>query len=310
MSRLAVVDLGTNTTRLLIADVEQGQVREVDRRSVVTRLGEGVDSSGRLGEAAMERVLDTVADYRRAIDRERAQRTVAVATSAVRDASNRDDFLRRLHDELGVEPRTISGDEEARLTFLGATSRRRDGAPVLVLDIGGGSTEFVAGEPGGEPTFHVSTRAGSVRQTERHIKSDPPAPEEIAALADEVRAIIAADVPEDVRAEVEQGIAVAGTATSLAAIDERLHHLEHESVDGYRLELGDCERMLALLAGMPLERRRRVQGLDPARAPTIVAGAVILVEAIRACGLDAMETSEADILHGVALAEKAAISDS
>src|SRR5918911_4360344 len=151
MSRLAVVDLGTNTTRLLIADVEQGQVREVDRRSVVTRLGEGVDSSGRLGEAAMERVLDTVADYRRAIDRERAQRTVAVATSAVRDASNRDDFLRRLHDELGVEPRTISGDEEARLTFLGATSRRRDGAPVLVLDIGGGSTEFVAGGAGGGP---------------------------------------------------------------------------------------------------------------------------------------------------------------
>lgn len=308
MSRIAVVDLGTNTTRLLVAEVERGRIRELDRRSKVTRLGEGVDSTGRLGDAAVERVLATVAEYRSAIDELGAEEVVAVATSAVRDAANGDEFRARLRNEFGIDARTISGDEEARLTFLGATSGRPAGGPVLVLDIGGGSTEFVAGEPGGEPSFHVSTRAGSVRQTERHISADPPPPDDVADLAEEVRAIIAADVPEDVRRGVGRGIAVAGTATSLAAIDQRLDHREQHSVDGYRLELAACERMLALLAELPLERRRQVPGLDPDRAPTIVAGAVILVEAIRACGLEAMETSEADLLHGAALT-KAAISD-
>jgi exopolyphosphatase / guanosine-5'-triphosphate,3'-diphosphate pyrophosphatase len=304
MSRIAVVDLGTNTTRMLVADVDGGEIRELDRRSTVTRLGEGVDSTGRLSEAAMERVLATVAEYRVAIDELGADRTVAVATSAVRDAANADELRDRLRTGFDIEARTISGDEEARLTFLGATTGRAHGGPVLVLDIGGGSTEFVAGEPGREPSFHVSTRAGSVRQTERHIGSDPPAPDSVADLAEEVRGIIAADVPEEVRRGVERGIAVAGTATSLAAIDQHLDHRERHSVDGYRLELGACERMLALLAELPLKRRREVPGLDPARAPTIVAGAVILVEAMRACGFDAMETSEADILHGVALTEK------
>jgi exopolyphosphatase / guanosine-5'-triphosphate,3'-diphosphate pyrophosphatase len=307
MSRIAVVDLGTNTTRLLVADVEGGRVRELDRRSAVTRLGEGVDATGRLADAAMERVLAKVAEYRRAIDELGADDTVAVATSAVRDAANGDEFRARLRSDFGIDARTISGEEEARLTFLGATTGREDGGPVLVLDIGGGSTEFVAGEPGGEPSFHVSTRAGSVRQTERHLHADPPPPDDVADLADEVREIIATDVPEEVRRGVERGIAVAGTATSLAAIDQELDHRERHSVHGYRLELAACERMLALLAELPLERRRRVPGLDPDRAPTIVAGAVILVEAMRACGLDAMETSEADILHGVALT-KAAIS--
>ena len=309
MSRIAVVDLGTNTTRLLVADVEDGRVRQLDRRSTVTRLGEGVDSTGRLSDAAMERVLGTVADYRRAIDELGVERTVAVATSAVRDAANGDELRARLRDDFNIDARTISGDEEAHLTFLGATNGRANGGPVLVLDIGGGSTEFVVGAPSAEPSFHVSTRAGSVRQTERHISGDPPPPDAVADLAEEVREIIATDVPDEVRRTVERGIAVAGTATSLAAIDQRLEHREQHSVDGYRLELAACERMLALLAELPLERRREVPGLDPDRAPTIVAGAIILVEAMRACELEAMETSEADILHGVALTATRAASD-
>lgn len=310
--RIAVIDIGTNTTRLLVADVEGGRVRELDRRSIVTRLGEGVDATGRLSDAAVDRVVEVLTDYRRAIDELGAGDHVeAVATSAVRDADNGDDFRTRLRDELGVDARTISGDEEARLTFLGATKRRAgDGRTALVLDIGGGSTEFVIGEPGAEPSFHASTRAGSVRQTERHLHADPPDPDQVADLAEEVRAIIDADVPREVRAVVAHGIAVAGTATSLAAIDQRLdRHDELGSVDGYRLELGACERMLALLAELPLERRRAVPGLDPARAPTIVAGAVILVESIRACGLEAIETSEADLMHGVALTATSANSD-
>jgi exopolyphosphatase/guanosine-5'-triphosphate,3'-diphosphate pyrophosphatase len=306
MARIAVVDLGTNTTRLLVADVAGGRVREVERHSEVTRLGEGVDASGRLADAAMERVLAVVRDYRRAIEAQGAERTVAVATSAVRDAANADAFRARVRDELGVEVRTISGDEEARLTFLGATNGRAPDEQVLVLDIGGGSTEFVVGFPGSEPVFHVSTRAGSVRQTERHLRNDPPDPDEVASLAEEVQAIVTRDVPEEVRSGIGRGIAVAGTATSLAAIDKKVDY--GERVDGYELQCAACEQMLALLASLPLERRREVTGLHPDRAPTIVAGAVILVEAMRACGLESMLTSEADILHGAALADAAAIS--
>jgi exopolyphosphatase / guanosine-5'-triphosphate,3'-diphosphate pyrophosphatase len=307
MARIAVVDLGTNTTRLLVAEVAGGAVRELYRRSEVTRLGEGVDSSGRLADPAMDRVLAVAAEYRRTIEEHEAERTVAVATSAVRDAANADELRTRLRAELGVDARTISGDEEARLTFLGATNGRPPDAQVLVLDIGGGSTEFVVGTPGAEPAFHVSTQAGSVRQTERHIEHDPPDPDEVAGMAEEVQAIVTRDVPEDVRAGIAQGIAVAGTATSLAAIDQKIEHTER--VDGYELQLAACEQMLALLASMELERRREVTGLHPDRAPTIVAGAVILVEAMRACGLESMVTSESDILHGAALAAGAAISD-
>jgi exopolyphosphatase / guanosine-5'-triphosphate,3'-diphosphate pyrophosphatase len=307
MARIGVVDVGTNTTRLLVADVAGGRVHELDRHSEVTRLGEGVDASGRLSDAAVDRVLAVLSDYRSRMDRLVVGTRVGVATSAVRDADNGDALLAPLRDELGIDTRTITGEEEARLTFLGATNGRAGGdGPVLVIDIGGGSTELVVGEPGSEPDFHVSTRAGSVRQTERHIKGDPPPPEEVADAADEVRAIVATDVPEEVRRSVERGIAVAGTATSLAAVDQELDAYDPERVDGYQLELGACERMLALLAELPLERRRQVAGLHPDRAPTIVAGAVILIEALRAFGLEAVETSEADILHGVALAETAA----
>ncbi len=197
---------------------------------------------------------------------------------------------------------TLSGEEEARLSFLGATTGRAGGSDrVLVLDIGGGSTELVIGTPGTDPDFHVSTRAGSVRQTERHLHDDPPPPEELAELADEVRGILAVEVPAAIRASVEAGIAVAGTATSLAAIDQQLEPYDPERVDGYQLELGACERMLAMLAAMPLAERRDVSGLHPDRAPTIVAGAVILVESMRAFGLEWMETSESDLLHGAAL---------
>ena len=300
--RIAVIDLGTNSTRLLIGEVEKGRVRELDRRTTITRLGEGVDSSGRLADGAIQRVFDAVSEYRLAIDELQAETVVALATSAVRDAENGDAFREELRQRFGVDARTISGDEEARLTFLGATSAHPgDGSPTLVLDIGGGSTEFVEGEPGHDPAFHVSTRAGSVRQTERHITDDPPPPDQLASLAEEVRAIVRADVPENVRRRVRRGIAVAGTATSLAAIDQELEPYEPREVDGYTLELGACEMMLALLAELPLERRRQLAGLHPDRAPTIVAGTIILIEAMRACGLEAMETSRSDILHGAAL---------
>jgi exopolyphosphatase/guanosine-5'-triphosphate,3'-diphosphate pyrophosphatase len=301
--RIAVVDLGTNTTRLLVCEVRDGSLRELDRRTKITRLGEGLDESGRLTDAARERVSDALAEYRAGIDELGATRAVAVATSAIREAENGPAFRDELTERFSLEIRTITGEEEARLTFHGATSGRRSETrgEVLVFDIGGGSTEFMVGNPGADPGFVVSTGAGSVRQTERHLHDDPPGHEQVHALAEEIRTLLASGIPEEVREAVNDGIAVAGTATSLAAISQELDPYDPDRVHGYRLELGEGERILAMLAAMPLAERRDVAGLHPDRAPTIVAGALILVEATRAFGLDWVETSEADLLHGAAL---------
>jgi exopolyphosphatase/guanosine-5'-triphosphate,3'-diphosphate pyrophosphatase len=300
--RVGVVDLGTNSTRLLVAEVQDGHVAERDRRTTVTRLGQGVEATGRLADEAIGRVREALAVYREVLDRLGAVEVVAVATSAMRDAENGPAFRDEIWDRFGIDARTISGDEEARLTFLGATSGRRAGAEMLVIDIGGGSTEYVTGQAGSDPGFHVSTRMGSVRHTERHLDSDPPTPDEMRALAEDVRAIIRDDVPSDVRERAEEGIAVAGTATTLAAIAEELDPYDPDKVHGYRLGQGTCERIVAQLASLTVAARRGVTGLHPDRAPTIVAGAVILLESMRAFDLEEIEVSEADILHGAALA--------
>ena len=300
--RIAVIDLGTNSTRLLVAEVADGQVKQLERRTEVTRLGQGVDASGRLRAAAVKRVFAAVDSFQPLIARHGTEHTVAVATQAVREARNGEEFRAAFANRFGVEARTISGDEEARLSFLGATSGRPPGGdPLLMLDIGGGSTEFVVGIPGSDPDFHVSTRAGSVRQTERHLVDDPPTEDQLAEVAGEVAAIIEAEVPVDVRRAAATGIAVAGTATSMASVDQELDPYDPEAVDGYRLDRFAVEEILAHLAGLSIEERREVVGLNPARAPTIVAGAIILREAMAAFDFDWMETSESDILDGVAL---------
>lgn len=250
----------------------------------------------------MQRVYDVLAEYRALIDRHGAGRVVAVATSAVRDSANGDEFRAAMRERYGIDARTISGDEEAQLTFAGATAARAGERTTLVIDIGGGSTEFVIGSPAaGTPDFHVSTQSGSVRQTERHLHDDPPTSEQIDELRREVRAIIDEAVPRELRAGVEVGVAVAGTATQLAAVELGLEPYDPRRVDGYTLERGAIERMLGMLGALPLAERRAVPGLDAARAPTIVAGAAILLEASEAFGLDTVEVSEADILHGAAL---------
>jgi exopolyphosphatase/guanosine-5'-triphosphate,3'-diphosphate pyrophosphatase len=300
--RVAVVDLGTNTTRVLVADVVDGRVHELARETNVTRLGEGVDSTGRLADGAIERVAARLAEYKAIIDDLQPERTVALATSAVRDASNGGEFRTLLHDRFELDVHIIPGEEEARLTFLGATAARQPGAgPFVVIDIGGGSTEFVVGSTGADPVFRVSTQAGSVRQTERHLKEDPPSDEDLLTLRAAIRSIIEHAVPAAIRDQVRQGIAVAGTATSLAAIDQHLDPYDPERVDGYGLLLEASERMLGELAAIPLEARKRTPGLHPDRAPTIIAGAAILVESMRVFGLASVEVSEADILHGAAL---------
>ena len=301
--RVAVVDIGTNSTRLLIAEVEPSgdRVRELVRRSKVTRLGEGVDATGALAQEAMARVFGTLADYRREIDEHSCERNIAVLTSAVRDASNGQQFAARVRAEYGLDARVLAGEEEAQLTFLGAMAgRERNEERTVVIDIGGGSTEFVIGQ-GKTAGFHVSLRAGVVRMSERHIHSDPPAPKELQALAADVRSVLREGLPDAERARVRRGIAVAGTATSAASIDQELEPYDPERVDGYELSLGTVELLLARLADMGEEERRRVVGLNPDRAPTIVAGMILLGEAMRAFALERVEVSEHDILHGAAL---------
>src|SRR3954469_12556515 len=300
--RVGVVDIGTNSTRLLIADVDDGRVHVLDRESIVTRLGQGVDATGELSTQATERVFATLADYRERLDRHETQRDVAVLTSAVRDASNGEQFLTEVRKRFRLDARVLPGEEEARLTFLGATAERDPGdpTPVVVIDIGGGSTELVEGR-GRAMDFHVSTQAGVVRQTERHVDSDPPDPSELQALAADVEQVFAQAVPDRVRTTVQRAIAVAGTATSLASIDLALDPYDPTRVHGHVLPLGRIEELLARLAQMPLAERKQVTGLHPDRAATIVAGCILLVEALRTFGLEEVEVSEHDILRGAAL---------
>lgn len=298
--RVAVVDIGTNSTRLLIADVNRtsGSVTDLLRLSRVTRLGAGVDSGGRLSTEAVERTCAVLADYRRLIDEHGCEANLAVLTSAVRDAANGADFTAHVRDDYGLDARTLSGDEEAQLTFLGAMSDREpDSEPTVVVDVGGGSTEFVVGHDH-TAGFHVSLQAGVVRMSERHIHSDPPAPAELQSLARDTRDIFLQGLPAHERAPVTSGIAVAGTATSAAAIDQELDPYDPTRVHRYPLLLATVELLLARLAEMTEDQRREVVGLHPDRAPTIVAGMILLSEAMRAFELDRVEVSEHDILRG------------
>lgn len=301
--RVAVVDIGSNSTRLLISDVSQdGTINDLERMSEVTRLGQEVDDTGSLAEEAMERVFAVLDRYRAAIDAHGVTASRAVLTSAVRDAANGAQFTEVVRERYGLDARTIAGEEEARLTFLGATSDRPpgDGTPLVVIDIGGGSTELVVGAGAAVDSF-VSLQAGVVRQSERHLRSDPPEPHELQALTAEIRGTLAEAVTEQQRERVRGAIAVAGTATSCAAIELELDPYDPDRVQGHQLQEGMCELLLAQLAGMTEEERRGVVGLKPDRAPTIVAGVVMLLECMRAFGLDRVEVSEHDLLRGAAL---------
>ena len=295
-----MIDIGTNSARLLVADVTDGRVTEVARRSTVTRLGRGVDLSGQLSGEAIEATCEAIAEYV-AIYREAGAGAVrAIATSAVRDASNGSAFVAELRERFALSARVLDGEEEARLTYLGASSERPPAEPTLVVDIGGGSTELIVGA-GKEIAFHASLQAGVVRHTERRIASNPPAAVELEALATDVRSLIEAAIAGRFEARATAGIAVAGTPTSLAAIEMGLEPYDPARVHGHVLFLSSIQRMLSRLASASLAERVEIAGMHPDRAPTIVAGVVILVETMRAFGLEQIEVSEHDILYGTAI---------
>ena len=296
--RVAVIDVGTNSTRLLVADVAGGRVSPVERRSTVTRLGRGVDLSGRLASEAIEDVCSAIGDYVGVVEELGAETVDAIATSAVRDAENGSAFVAELRERFALSARVLDGEEEARSTYIGATSESPPGEPTLVVDIGGGSTELIVGT-GEEISFHDSLQVGVVRHTERHIASDPPTASELEALATDVRGLIESSVGDGLRAA--QGIAVAGTPTSLAAVEMELEPYDPARVHGHVLALPSIQRMLSRLASASLAERVQIPGLHPDRAPTIPAGVVILVETMRAFGLEQITVSEHDILYGTAL---------
>jgi exopolyphosphatase / guanosine-5'-triphosphate,3'-diphosphate pyrophosphatase len=284
--RVAAIDQGTNTTRLLVADVDDGRLREIVRRTEITRLGEGVDERHRLLPLPVARVRNCLTEYRREAEQLGAERTLLVATSAVRDAENGEAFLGEVEWSYGFATRLLSGDEEAELMLRGVGTIDTG---TLVLDIGGGSTELVMLDS------RVSLDVGSVRLTERFLHSDPPTGDELAACAQQVRPLLPSLDPTS-------AVGVAGTITTLAALDLGLDEYDRERVHGHELSRAGVERQLERLAALPLAKRREVPALEPERAPVIVAGAVIAREVLAAYRLDAIMVSEHDILDGIALA--------
>jgi len=298
--RVAVVDIGTNSTRLLVADVEDGHVSEVERRNRVTRLGRGVDLSGQLCLDAIDEVCETVGQYIEAYEDLGADHVTAIATSAVRDAENADAFLAELRERFALDSRILNGGEEAHLTYRGACCERPSAGATLVVDIGGGSTELIVGS-GRAVSSWSSLQCGTVRHTERYLTSDPPQTAQLEDLASDVQGLIDAELAGADPPSASAGIAVAGTPTSLAAVDLHLDPYDPEAVHGHRLPLSSIQRMCSELSSMPLEERREVKGLHPGRAATIVAGIVILIQVIRAFDLSEIEVSEHDILYGAAI---------
>jgi exopolyphosphatase / guanosine-5'-triphosphate,3'-diphosphate pyrophosphatase len=292
VTRVAVVDLGTNSTRLLVADVEDGAVRELDRRLEITRLGEGVDSRRQLLPQAIARLRNVLGDYRRAVEELGAELTFAFGTSAVRDAENGEAFLGEIEWSYGFETRLLSGHEEALLTFRGVSSGRDVTIATLVVDVGGGSTELILGGPEGV-SFHESYDLGCVRLTER-FPGDP------AGAADHVRATLADGVPGSV--QTRHAIGVAGTITQLATLDLGPEREEPDVVHGHVLSANAVALLLDRLGDMTVDEIRAERGMHPDRAPVIVAGTVVVLETLRYFGLEALEVSERDIMHGAALA--------
>jgi exopolyphosphatase / guanosine-5'-triphosphate,3'-diphosphate pyrophosphatase len=295
--RVGAVDMGTNSTRLLVADVDGDELSEVERLLRITRLGDRVDADGRLADASMERVHTVLDVYAKTARELGAERVLATATSAVRDAANGRDFLAEVERRHGFETRLLTGREEAEVTYRGVTSRLSAGAGTLVCDIGGGSTELVLGGPDGVADA-VSLDMGCVRMSERCLHADPPTAAEVAALREAAAALL----PHEITRRAGALVGVAGTVTTLATIDLGLDREIPEEIDGHRLTAATVEALLGQLAALPLTERREVRGLMPERAPTIVAGAAIAAEVLRATGAGTMVVSERDILHGAALA--------
>jgi exopolyphosphatase/guanosine-5'-triphosphate,3'-diphosphate pyrophosphatase len=303
--RVAVVDLGTNTCRLFLARVsDAGDVYTDARLTTVVRLGQGVDRSGRLAPSAVARTRACLADYAPRLEAYGPAQRLLVATSVLRDAADGRGFLEGVERDFALPSRVLDGAEEGALAFRGGTTElagRVDG-PLVLTDIGGGSTEFAVGAAGSQPDFVCSLDIGVVRLTERFLHHDPPAAEEIDGLTAFVDGAIAGAVPGAVRGSAHGGVGVAGTYTTLVAHKLGLREYRSDLVHGHLLSLADIEAAIARFTALTNAQRGRLPGIQKGREDVILAGALIAREACRAFGLGEVRCSEADILEGVALA--------
>jgi exopolyphosphatase/guanosine-5'-triphosphate,3'-diphosphate pyrophosphatase len=302
--KVAVVDLGTNTCRLFLADVTDGVVAQDARMTTVVRLGQGVDETGRLHTDAVGRTRACLARYAPRMDAYRPARRLLVATSVLRDAADGRAFLAAVERDFRLPWRVVSGEEEGGLAFRGGTSWLTHPAPepLLLVDIGGGSTEFAVGSAGESPAFVSSLDVGVVRLTERFFHADPPPAAEVEALVGHVAAAVEAGVPAELRAAVRGAVGVAGTYTTLVANKLGITEYDASLVQGHVLSLADIDTAVERFAAMTSAERGRLPGIQPGREDVILAGAVIARAACRAFGLDGVSVSEADLLEGAALA--------
>lgn len=294
--RVAAVDIGTNSMRLLITEITPSGSIDLVRRAVVTGLGKGVDAEGSFDPAAVDATIRVLAEFGGVLADLAPDATRAVATSASRDVSDRERFLDAAERALGVRPEVVAGEAEAELSFVGASTGVDAEAPLLVVDVGGGSTEFVFGEAA--PDYRLSVDIGSVRLTERCLPTLPAADADIAAARSEsATALAALALP----GTPTTAIAVAGTVTSLAAIALDLPAYDRRAVHGSVLSQDRVAGLVSRFAGSSLEEIVATPSLDPARAPVILGGAIVLESAMAAAGVDEVVVSEADLLDGIAL---------
>ena len=305
--RYAAIDIGTVTCRMLVVDVGESGLHELTREYAITNLGEGVDATGELKPEAIDRVVRAIDGFLAVRDSlstpdHPVVRTVAVATSAARDARNAAEFAARLR-ERGIELSVIPGSREAALSFSGA-SIDFSGERLMVVDVGGGSTEVVMGMGGAEPVCAHSFNVGCRRVTEKFLASDPPAPEELARARAWIREQMASWFADQAKeaASLERVVAVAGTATTVVSIRKRMETYDSSCVHKARVSRQELLEVYERLAALPLSKRMQVVGLDPKRAPVMVAGLLILLEVLDFAGIDAFTVSETDILHGITLA--------
>ena len=299
--RVGAIDIGTNTVLLLVAERDDaGELRPVREEATITRLGEGVDVTHKLSAAAITRTTDCLARYAEMVREQGVARVGVVGTSAMRDAGGGDEVRAKVRDLFGVEARTISGEEEARLTFAGGVSGLGTKS-ARVFDIGGGSTEIVVGTEGRIAASH-SFDVGSVRLTERHVRSDPPGPAELEAIRDGARAAFATTphIWDEARAISSAPIGIAGTVTTLAAVALGLVPYDGARVHGHEMTKDDIERVTQRLAALPLAERRNVPGLEPKRADVIVAGGILVLAVLEALGATALRVSDRGVRWGLA----------
>ena len=301
MTRVAAVDCGTNSIRLLVAEAGDGSVlTDLDRRMEIVRLGQGVDRTGQLAPEALERTFAACRRYAAIVEKLGAERVRFVATSATRDATNRDVFTAGIRDILGVEPEVVTGATEAELSFTGATRGLTDRfpGPYLVLDIGGGSTEFVLGTD--TPVAARSVDIGCVRMTERHLTADPPTAEQLAAARADIEAAIdlaAEAVPLDRTATL---VGLAGSVTTVAGIAQQLPEYDSARIHGSWLTSDQVREISDRLLAMDRVERSRIGVMHPGRVDVIGAGALVLRAVVDRVGLDGLLVSEHDILDGIA----------